>query len=142
MLYRHIHYEHEGGTKDYDLWILGVDKKALVIKRWGKIGATGQVQVKPYDSFYTAENVLDKEITNRRKKGYRTIADIQNDYDASQIVESIKDRDMDIYRRMEERLEGFFAGLGHTVTSDLPDAPPAKSESELNELRPESWGTW
>lgn len=65
---------HKGGTKDYFLTlIVNATGQAVVIRRWGKKGATGQVTVKKFDNGGLAETDFQKELTKRQSgsKGYQ-----------------------------------------------------------------------
>jgi len=65
---------HKGGTKDYFLTLV-VNKqgRAIVIRRWGAKGATGQVRVKAFPSQIDAEADYQKELNHRQSgsKSYR-----------------------------------------------------------------------
>ncbi|WLR91029.1 WGR domain-containing protein [Shinella zoogloeoides] len=65
---------HKGGTKDYFLTlVVNAQGRAIVIRRWGAKGATGQVRVKKFASQLEAEVDYQKELDHRQSgsKGYR-----------------------------------------------------------------------
>jgi predicted DNA-binding WGR domain protein len=61
--------EHQGGTKEYHLYVFRARKtgKALLVKRWGKIGADGQVKV---ERIGREDDAFDKALKERAAKGY------------------------------------------------------------------------
>lgn len=64
---------HKGGTKDYFLTlVVNAQGRAIVIRRWGAKGATGQVRVKSFPSQSAAEADFQKELDHRQSgsKGY------------------------------------------------------------------------
>lgn len=66
----HFNGVHQGGTKEYSLYVIFSRKtsKSLLIKRWGKTGADGQMKIEVQNNDGSA--ALDKELNERRKKGY------------------------------------------------------------------------
>lgn len=61
-----------GGTKDYNFTLVETaDNKALIIKRWGKVGAAGQFQIHAYDDVGAANQALSQFNKERVNKGYR-----------------------------------------------------------------------
>lgn len=67
-----IHYQgtHMGGTKEYSLYLFSSleQKRALLVKRWGKVGAEGQVKIEVCKTVGNAE--LTKALSERKSKGY------------------------------------------------------------------------
>ena len=66
------HFTHEGGTKDYDLWLIENMKSgdAMFIKRWGVVGSVGSIH-KEVGSVGSLEREFDKIAKQRRKSNYR-----------------------------------------------------------------------
>lgn len=66
------HYKgvHQGGTKEYSIYLFYSQKtkKALLVRRWGKVGADGQVKVESPDG--NGNKALDALLDERRAKGY------------------------------------------------------------------------
>lgn len=62
--------QHKGGTKEYSLYLMysSVTQKALLVKRWGPVGATGQIKIE------LTHGDGDKEfraaLKERQSKGY------------------------------------------------------------------------
>lgn len=62
---------HKGGTKAYSLiFASNADEQAILIYRWGKIGALGQMLVEKHDTLASARQAYDKELRQRERKGY------------------------------------------------------------------------
>lgn len=70
--FTHYHGVHQGGTKDYNLYLLSNkalgSKSSLLIKRWGKTGTTGQCKVEVVPG--TGEGSLSAALRDREKNGY------------------------------------------------------------------------
>lgn len=66
------HYRgvHQGGTKEYSLILFfsPKTKRALLVKRWGKVNADGQVKIETCTGTGDAE--LNKALSERSGKGY------------------------------------------------------------------------
>lgn len=70
---------HEGGTKFYETvtYLNPDEKKFVVAKRWGKIGAAfggGEIIVDAYSSARTAQGAAERVIEGKRKRGYALAA--------------------------------------------------------------------
>lgn len=63
-----VHLEFEEGNSS-KFWRARVDGKTLYVN-YGKIGATGQTQVKEFPSTDGAQKEFDKLVREKRKKGY------------------------------------------------------------------------
>ncbi|NKX37665.1 WGR domain-containing protein [Rhodobacteraceae bacterium R_SAG4] len=65
------HYQgvHQGGTKEYSLYLIENTStgKSLLVKRWGKLGADGQIKIEQTTGKADALNTALKE---RMGKGY------------------------------------------------------------------------
>ncbi len=62
---------HRGGTKDYHLvQILNANGRGLLIKRWGKAGQWGQVQIEAYSSAYDLDKAFTKMRSTKESRGY------------------------------------------------------------------------
>ena len=62
----HLEFEEGGSSK---FWRARVEAKALYVN-YGKIGSTGQTQVKQFPDDPSAQRELDKLVREKRKKGY------------------------------------------------------------------------
>jgi predicted DNA-binding WGR domain protein len=62
----HLEFE-EGGTSKF--WRARVETKALYVN-YGRIGSTGQTQIKQFPDDPGAQRELDKLVREKRKKGY------------------------------------------------------------------------
>ena len=67
FLLKHIGMKHNGGTKDYDILILvnQTTNHALLVRRWGKVGAAGQTKTKQFRHFRQAERWAGKLIEDK-----------------------------------------------------------------------------
>ena len=65
-------FEHEEGTKFYEVFqIWNADENVfLMVKRWGKVGSTGEVQVLPCRNHRVMEAEAHKIIQQKEKRGY------------------------------------------------------------------------
>ena len=100
-----VHLEFEDGSSA-KFWRARVDGKTLYVN-YGKIGATGQTQVKDFANTDGAERELDKLVKEKRKKGY-----VDADGDGDGDVDDDDDDDLD-----EDEDED----------DDEDDAPPPRS---------------
>lgn len=66
----HFYGVHQGGTKDYHLYLLFSKKtgKHIIVKRWGKTGTDGQAKVELGSG--DGSTLLDKWLKERASKGY------------------------------------------------------------------------
>lgn len=73
MQYEKVSFEHMGGTKAYILLKIVSDHGAILIKRWGRIGALSQLKVEPYTTAGQAERafVTARDERTSGRKGYR-----------------------------------------------------------------------
>lgn len=71
MQFEKQHWEHRGGTKDYTFYFFQTaDNKALIVKRWGKVGSQGQFQVHKYNDVGQAQKDFATFQSERLRKGY------------------------------------------------------------------------
>lgn len=63
--------------KDYHLTLVASENKALLIRRYGKMGAFGQMQVEAYHDVKAARADFDTLGTAKERKGYRNLHDDQ-----------------------------------------------------------------
>jgi predicted DNA-binding WGR domain protein len=64
--------EHEGGTKFYEvveLWNPD-DKKFVLVKRWGKIGTTGETMVEEFNVMRACNAAAEKILKSKMGRGY------------------------------------------------------------------------
>ena len=70
----HIGMKHEGGTKDYDILIIANQKteRAVMIRRWGKVGVAGQTMAMQFRHYKQADVYAQKIVTDKTRpsKGY------------------------------------------------------------------------
>lgn len=66
----HYYGVHQGGTKDYHLYLFASQKtgKHIIIKRWGKTGSDGQSKIELNGG--SGEKQLDTWLKERAAKGY------------------------------------------------------------------------
>lgn len=68
---RALSLDHRGGTKSYHLMLIQANNgKCVVINRWGKTGAFGEMKVKTFDSVPAAEKAFSKKEREKTGKGY------------------------------------------------------------------------
>ena len=67
-----VSLDHQGGTKSYHLHLIqNGDGKCVVINRWGKTGAIGEMKFEMFDSPVAAERAFARKETEKTRKGYR-----------------------------------------------------------------------
>nr|AJW30269.1 hypothetical protein pLM21S1_p151 [Sinorhizobium sp. LM21] len=68
---RTITLDHRGGTKSYHLVLIeAANGNCVVINRWGKTGAFGEMKVETFDSPIKAQKAWDKKEREKTGKGY------------------------------------------------------------------------
>lgn len=67
-----VNYAHQGGTKAYFLTLLQTSEgNSVLIKRWGRVGAFGDVKFETYLSHSEGERAFKSAQNTRGTKGYR-----------------------------------------------------------------------
>lgn len=64
--------EHEGGTKFYEViefWNPD-DKKFVLVKRWGKIGTTGETMIEEFNVMRACNAAAEKILKSKMSRGY------------------------------------------------------------------------
>lgn len=87
-----ISYDHQGGTKSYHLHLIqAANGNCVVINRWGKTGAIGEMKIEMFDSPVKAQRAFDKKETEKTRKGYRQNGPAREATakDASEIVKAV-----------------------------------------------------
>lgn len=71
--------KHKGGTKFYEVTRLFNDytHSSLVIFRWGKVGAIGEIKVERYTTSVEGDRAFDKKVKEKTNGGYRFEAHVQ-----------------------------------------------------------------
>lgn len=66
----HYYGIHQGGTKDYHLYLLSslATNKHILVKRWGKTGSEGQSKLEM--GMGLGDKALDKALNERKNSGY------------------------------------------------------------------------
>jgi predicted DNA-binding WGR domain protein len=69
--------EYRGGTSDkfYRIVIAEIGDQFMTTAWWGRRGSTGQTQTKSFGSRAEAENIYDRFIWEKLRKGYRVATD-------------------------------------------------------------------
>ncbi|MDE4297067.1 WGR domain-containing protein [Phaeobacter gallaeciensis] len=66
-----ISLDHKGGTKSYHITkVTNQNGKSLVIYRWGKTGAFGEVMTEKFESASAADKAFEKKLGTKMKGGY------------------------------------------------------------------------
>jgi predicted DNA-binding WGR domain protein len=53
--------------------LTNVQKRYILVRKWGLIGTEGQTMQQAYEDLYEAERVLDTLIRDKENKGYKPI---------------------------------------------------------------------
>lgn len=89
---RTITLNHQGGTKSYHLHLIqAASGNCVVINRWGKTGALGEMKIETFDSPIKAQRAFDRKETEKTRKGYRqdTPARETTAKDSSELVKAV-----------------------------------------------------
>jgi predicted DNA-binding WGR domain protein len=89
---RTISLDHQAGTKSYHLHLIeAANGHCVVINRWGKTGAFGEMKVETYDSPIAARKAIDKKENEKTRKGYRQVGAARETSaeDVSELVKAI-----------------------------------------------------
>ncbi|WP_062120595.1 WGR domain-containing protein [Aureimonas sp. AU40] len=74
LRFERITLDHKSGTKDYHVYSIccAETKRSILIKRWGKVGAFGQIDVQTFDTNEGAVNEFWKVVRSKTtpRKGY------------------------------------------------------------------------
>lgn len=66
-----VEYKHKGGTKAYFLTLVtNAANESILIKRWGKVGATGQLKVEQFGTAGPGNAAFSKAQKERESRGY------------------------------------------------------------------------
>jgi predicted DNA-binding WGR domain protein len=108
-------FDHRGGTKEYHTLLIAAsngDERGLLVKRWGKTGAWGQLQFIGGDTTrVTAE--YDKVIREKSGRGYSPTK--QTDRTVNSVAE------------LREAVgPGYWREMGSYLPDLLPDVDPAE----------------
>lgn len=85
-------FDHHGGTKSYHLVMIQTsDGRCLVVNRWGKKGAWGELEVKQFDTVPAALKRWDSKEREKTKRGYSptTIRNKKVANDQSELTKAI-----------------------------------------------------
>ena len=64
--------EHGGGTKAYHIYsVQTADGPTLVIYRWGKVGAFGEIKTEQHPHAAAARDAMEKKRRSKESNGYR-----------------------------------------------------------------------
>lgn len=71
----HLNYTGAGSNKDYRTVLIQNNKtnRAIIIFRWGKAGAWGQMKVERFDRVSEAVAAVRTKISEKQNKGYRHV---------------------------------------------------------------------
>lgn len=111
----HVNMRHESGTKDYDIFIIEnvASGKALMIRRWGRIGSVLGTITKQFGAARPAGAYAKKIIDDKSNRGYKPNAKY--------------------YQFDEDELVGF---IPSNIWSQVPAADAAHISSDLEAKAP------
>ena len=144
---RAIHYEHKGGTKDYDILFIKSplsevkeEGAYVIVRRWGKVGAVGQIKVETYDNKWRAEKMYDDYRAARTSKDYFSEdGEIRSVMTPAEITDSLPPSSV-------SKLEAFFnrAGSYKEVAEKVDENEYYEKKVKTVESKDtvEAWGTW
>src|SRR4051812_35922751 len=68
-----VYLEHDGGTKDYSIFLMSCGGRRIVAFSWGKIGHHNASELHLV-SDVVALSIIDKKIEAKKKRGYTYIS--------------------------------------------------------------------
>ena len=138
--------DHQGGTKRYSL--LMVENKdsgaAICVKRWGKTGTWGQLEVVKGD-VSTCQKAFESKLREKRGGGYEVKTnDAKTHVDKETMLSAIGP-----YRhKLDKSVLGYITGdssvdnpWDETPAPDFDSDEPVKSATSGTASHPE-WGSW
>lgn len=139
--YAYYMFDHESGTKFYEINVIGDGYIFYLIRRWGRSGFAGlggQVKIEVHGSQGEIERAVSGAVREREVRGYdREITtarplwevrrynqdDLEDQYSAGHV-----DKIMEVLRN-------------YSSTHAVKESPSARPAIEMNE-RYESWASW
>ena len=153
VIARGTYFSHPSGTKDYALFRIynETTDKAVVVKCWGKVGATSQVQVLQASGIKHMDVLFSKELKSRKTKDYKEEITVHGQGGNLDAVIGKYKRELGgkhapaVLVRMaatlaNERVANEFSRLA--VTSLDGVAPMTTAEPKPEPDRGVTWGTW
>lgn len=148
----HEKWGHEGGTKDYDVWIAEDTQsgRTLMIRRWGKVGTRGAFKKQIFASARQAKAWIGKARQDKFGHGYFE-QEKNTVLGASAVNElHVVAREMKLAGTSLEFQELAAIGLGAEADSFLSGTPgpsasqAAQSQTTVEQLdeRPALYGSW
>lgn len=135
------HFQHTEGAKDYTLILVRAGSNSALIKRWGKVGAAGQVKIERGNASFL-ERQFNAEASKREARGYRRDGSVDGG-EVTSFSEFITKARLGRVGSKLTALRTIFSGdVEVSVTADepapIPKAKPTTPEPERNDL----WGSW
>ena len=134
---RHIHFDHDSETKDYDLYFVTCREtgKGAVLRRYGALGAFGQTMCEVGTDTWARKD-FSKQQRTRGKRGYFATADEEHSLATQDEVVSVLGRTL---------WNKHAAALGDVLediegSSSMPLEPPQPREPRVS--RAAEWGSW
>lgn len=137
---------HEGGTKDYHfIMLVDEDGECVMVKRWGKVGSSGQAKIEKFNHSYGLRTALDKEKVRRAKKDYRFNAKVK-----AETIEGWNDALSNMPRAISNKAWMDNPEIATLVYGWLGGAESVPDKSAAPAFDPESdevdrgdlWGSW
>lgn len=140
-----LEHTHQEGSKDYTLLLLARDDgKAILVRRWGKVGQAGQFKYEPYTGEWWADMELRKQAEQRASRGYQLDTSSHESFTAN-------DAGLGAFYGWSELPGRMSRGLDKTrlrtfFTEGQPDQatvqPKVQTTPQPQQLSNPLWGTW
>ncbi len=153
MRIEHTDLVHGGGTKEYHLTLITTDavsKNAMVILRYGKIGAWGTVQVMILPTARRAEDFYNKKLREKNGNGYSATKNhVINVVSDAEIARTLGERmmkeippadllaldpDFEFTKSSFSEIEIPPNGAPDAPAAKIPEKEPEKTEEELKRI--------
>lgn len=145
---------HSGGTKAYfGTMILTACGASIVVKRWGKVGAWGQVKIERFDTQSAAQTAYMEIHKMKKSRGY-TREDFKEATDVPN-VSALAEHLGSLYTSAPEVRDAISWMMREDGSADTdisisprapgraaPAEPAALSIEEQIKIQPDVWGTW
>lgn len=138
---------HDSGTKFYEvIQFYNLEaKKFVVVKRWGKVGASGEVQMLECPNARKAQQEAEKIIKSKLGRGYMVaqssagIHGLSSDsLDEDALTTALRLH----YRREQADQIATTLELGELASTTADDSDIVVEEPEPEPERGEEWGSW
>ena len=152
---RNIRMKRVSGEADYHLSVIvnQITGHAVLVKRWGKVGVTGQVRAERFMSEDQARAAINKILASKTKSSAKHVYDIVEDKKYSELTMSASLDTLYSYARRnikgDDQIHYKWLGMDQTIVIAQEEEEKAANEAELRKLglyevgqSTDHYGTW